>query len=424
VSITLVSKHDQVPLRYERVEAAWGNAVAGSPTVVTPSVADPRAGVRERAVQMQTGDVLDFGRLDLTRIDSISLRVCVTLPQPHVGPSRMELRELSPTGPSVIGTIDVGNDYPAGSPQTKSNFGWPNCWQLQPFPIDGPVTLRAPELFLALVSSASPVQVEYVDFNGTGAKAPDVVPVDPPGTQPMPFDAAHWAMTSCSIDDDGTVHNVPDTSPQGYAPAATGGLVGPAGCTMQYTQPLDNVLIRFEMKFGTFADNGAVLVNGHEVQMRIAGEWLVGGLYGNGAVASNGFLVPTQGQQAINSVTGTDLSGGGFPAERLKINSYDDWNEFEIVQLGARYIVRVNGRTVADSATIWPAPTAPYLFSVASQPQFGYDYQVHDRYDNSYSPSLSQPAAWSNLVWRNFRVYHCTSTTDPVCTTGVPGING
>jgi hypothetical protein len=71
---------------------------------------------------------------------------------------------------------------------------------------------------------------------------------------------------------------------------------------------------------------------------------------------------------------------------------------------------------------VWPAP-APYTFSVASQPQFGYDYQADIRYDNAQDPTLSQPAAWSNLVWRNFRYYQCTSSHDPVCAS-VPGVHG
>ena len=124
---------------------------------------------------------------------------------------------------------------------------------------------------LRTCASASPVQVEFVDFNGTGAKAPDVPPVDPPGTKSMPW--KQWTMSGCVIDDDGTVHNKPDTSATGYAPEATGGLVGPHGCTMDYAaHKLHNVMLRFEFKFGSFADNGAIMVGGHEVQMRIAGE--------------------------------------------------------------------------------------------------------------------------------------------------------
>jgi hypothetical protein len=284
--------------------------------------------------------------------------------------------------------------------------------------VDGPVTLRAPELYLVLVASASPVEVEYVDFNGTGAKAPDSPPADPAGMQPMPWN--QWTMSHCVVDDDGTVHNLPDQSPQGYAPAATGGLVGPAGCSMQYTtRKLHDVDIRFEVKFGSFADNGAVLVGGHEVQMRIAGEWMVGGLYGDGVTASNDYLIADQVQDA----TGRSFHGGGDPAQRLKINSYADWNEMEIVQIGARRTVRLNGRTVADSAPYGDGDPAPYTFSVAAQPQFGYDYQVNDRYDNWFFPSVSQPAGWSNLVWRNFRVYDCQSPTDPVCT-NVPDVHG
>jgi hypothetical protein len=413
IAITITSKADQVPLVYQRVHTAFAKVVSGSPTVVTPTVQDPRAGAREKAVEMHTGDAISLGRVDLTHIDAITLRLCITMTKPRMTPSLMELRERTPNGPSVIGTVDVADDYPLSSPQMHSlSDGWPNCWWLEPIPVNGTVTQRAPELFLTMDATVSPIQISYVDFNGTGAKAPDVAPKDPAGMTAMPW--SDWSMTHCVVDDDGTVRNDPDTSPVGYAPEVTGGLVGPAGCDMKYTKHrLHNVLLRFEFKFGSFADNGDIMVGGHEVQMRIAGEWLPGGLYGSVPPSS---FVPV----GIPDQLGVS-SGGGYPAERLKENSYSDWNEVEILQLGSHHVVRINGRTVADSTTAWPDP-APYTFSVGSQPQFGYDYRADIRYDNALVPQLNQPSSWSNLVWRNFRVYTCTSAADPIC--HLPGVHG
>src|SRR3954470_15752633 len=55
IDVALVSRHDRVPLRYERIELEYGHAAAGAPEVITPAVRDTRGGKRDRAVQMSTG---------------------------------------------------------------------------------------------------------------------------------------------------------------------------------------------------------------------------------------------------------------------------------------------------------------------------------------------------------------------------------
>ena len=416
VEIRLESSASAVPLRYERFELEHGQLPAGK-TPVEATIADPRAEPGDRVVELATGDVIGLGEVDLTGVGSISLRVCTPTPKPHLTPSLIELRQDRADGPVVLGPVDVSSSYPLGDPQTKSNFGWPNCWWLQPWPVEN-ATLGdgATDLFLVMAATATPVQISYIDFNGSGAKNPAVEPADPPDVVPMPLDDQHWSATGCVLEN-GTARNAGDTSPTGYLPEVTGGLVGPAGCRLDYRTDLENILVRFDVKFGSFADNGGVFVGGREVQMRLAGEFLTGGLFGDAITAANDWAAPDE----VDSVR--DFSGGGYPAQRLNVNSYDDWNHVEVVQLGARHIVRVNGRTVSDSDTAWPEPAAPYRFAVASQPQFGYDYTFSIRYDNAHFPAISEPSGWSNLVWRNFRYYQCTSASDPVCAGG-PSVDG
>ena len=418
LAIALVSKHDSVRLQYQRLELEHARPAAGSPQVVTPQVKDPRAGARDKAVEMGTGDVLSLGHVDMTRIYALSLRLCVPLTKPHVTPLLMEVRTDTPDGPPVVGPFDVASDWPWQA-STKANYGYPNCWQLQPWPVTGKVAGRAPELFLAVLAGATSVQVSSVDFNGTGAKVPDTPPTDPRGTKRiLGRGLAGWDHEGCRQDEDGTVRNERTSSLQGYTAIATFGFVGPSGCSLTYRPKVHNVLLRFELKLQDFGDNGGIFVGGHEIQLRQAGEWLTGGLLGNSisAAVTDGF-VPDQ----LDGMAG-DQSGGGDPASRLKLNSYPEWSQVEVVQVGARYVVRINGRTVTDSRTVWADPS-PYQLSLQSQPNFSYAYGVNGRFDSPLQPTVTRPSDWGNLSWRNVRLYQCRSVHDAVCTGG-PGVKG
>ena len=420
LAVALVSRHDSVQLQYQRLEVEHARPAAGSPTVVTPQIKDPRGGVRDRAMELATGDVVSLGHVDMTGIYALSLRLCVPLTKPHVTPLIMEVRTDTPDGPPVVGPFDVANDWPYQA-STKANDGFPNCWQLQPWPVTGKVAGRAPELFLAVVAGASPVQVSSVDFNGTGAKVPDVPPADPRGTKRV-FDGrtfTGWDQSDCVIDNDGTVRNQRDSSPTGLTAIATFGFVGPSGCSMTYKPKVHNVMLRFELKMQEFGDNGGIFVGGHEIQLRQAGEWLTGGLLGdNISAAVTESLLP---DEVVDDTMG-DQSGGGDPASRLKLNSSSDWSQVEVVQIGARFVVRINGRTVTDSSTVWADP-APYQLALKSQPNFSYTYGVNGRFDGPTQPTVDRPSDWGNLSFRNIRVYPCRSTHDPVCTSG-PGVKG
>jgi hypothetical protein len=409
LTVRVVSPADSVSLRYQRIEVDQGTPASGKPTAVTPPVRDPRAGPGDKAMSMSTGDVVSIGRVDLTKIYSVSLRVCVPQRKPHVTPTRVELRAGGPNAPSIIGTVDVADDL---NNANKSNFGWPNCWQTQPWPIINKVPGRDPALYVAVQLTALPIEISWMDVNGTGAKVPDAPPTDPAGTQRI-FEGSYagWTHSHCALDDDGSVRQAHTRSPENYAPLATEGFVGEQGCTMTYTaRKLHNVMIRFAYRMQSFEDNGAIYVGGHEIQMREAGEFLTGGIQGN--------TVP-------DALTGwaVDNPVSGYPAQRIKSNSYPDWSQIEIVQIGSRYIVRINGRTVTDCSTCLPDP-APYNFEFQSQPNFSYTYGVGFRMDTGpTNPVTDNPSNWGNLSFKNVRVYNCTSPTDPVCVGG-PGVNG
>src|SRR4051794_35079273 len=201
IGISVVSHDDQVPLRYQRIELEQGKVAAGAPKVVKPAVRDPRGGKRDRAMEMNSGDVVSIGRVDLSHIYSISLRVCTVLPKPHVSPTFVELRATAADGPSIVGPVDVNDDMVNAY---KSNYGWPNCWQLQPWPVTGKVPGRAPELFLAVTTAAGgPVQISYLDVNGTGAKIPEPAAADPRGTKTI-FNGKSfkgWDHSNCALDE-------------------------------------------------------------------------------------------------------------------------------------------------------------------------------------------------------------------------------
>jgi hypothetical protein len=210
--------------------------------------------------------------------------------------------------------------------------------------------------------------------------------------------------------DDGAVRPSHTRSPSNYAAIVSAGFVSEAGCSMTYTRrKLHNVSIRLDYRMQDFGDNGGVFIGGHEIQLREAGEWLTGGFLGS--------TLPT----ALTEFATSD-NGGGYPAQRVKSNTYPDWSRMEVVQIGARFIVRVNGRTVTDCRDCADDP-GKFELRLASQPGFSYRYGVGGRFDSTFYPDVSDPADWGNTWFRNVRVYDCRSAHDPVCVGG-PGVRG
>ena len=429
ISLQTVDGGQSLDLRYQRVEVDQGTTPDGDTPATVPSQ-DTRQGPSDMAVPMSTGDVVHLGKINLTDLYSVSLRVCVTLPKPHVSPSFMELREDTADGPSVIGRVDVADDV---NNPNKSNFGWPDCWQLQPWPIINGDKSGNHDLFLAMVATAGPVEVTYVDFNGTGA-AKEPERFEPgPSTMTTIFDPTNgisggWAIgDKCLVDSDGSVHQTHTTEPQNYAPLATFGFVGESGCSMTYNTQVHDVMIRFQYRLQDFEDNGAIYIDGHEIQMRQAGEWMTGGI--QGTTLPQALTNAVTNDPTLNEVT-------GYPAQRIKSNTFPAWSEIEIVQLGAHFVVRINGRTVTDCYADDNAKDClpdlrdadgnvkPWTFSMATQPNFSYHYGAGYRMDTGpNNPVTDDPSNWGNISFKNVRLYQCGAAVDDPCRT-VPGVNG
>ena len=396
IAISVVARHSQVQLRYLRVEVAQGKPAAGNPTLLPAH--DPRSPATDRAVEMSSGDTMDIGRVDLTKVNAISIRACLTGSIPaRATPIMFSLRENSPTGPALVGPRDIASDIFVAP--WNSDGGWDGCWFLEPSQITGVVDERAPELFVSLDASPLPVLINFIDFNGTGAKLPDVPPRDPPGSRVI-FDGRSfhgWSETGCAIRDKA---------------ARTASY--PNGCAMTYTaHKLHNVVIRLAFRFEDFNDNGGILVGGTEIQMREAGEWLVGGYYGQTRGQSE---LPTgvNGNCNFNFQVMWTYKACGYPANMNKVNVFPDWNQMEIVQLGAHYIVRVNGRTVTDAQAV--SDPAPYNLQLITQPEFAFHYALGGSFQQPYPPTVQGPDSWGNIWYSHIRVYPCASLTDPVCT--------
>jgi hypothetical protein len=243
-------------------------------------------------------------------------------------------------------------------------------------------------LFLAVTAAPEAILINAIDFNGTGAKVVDTPAVDPAGSQQI-FNGTsfnNWDASGCALTD----HAV---RTRNHA----------TGCTMTYTKSkLHNIKLRLEYRQQDFAANGGIFL-GSEIQMREPGEWLTGGYLGDQ------FTPALVGWAVDTPVTGS-------PAQRIKTNSYPDWSQIEIVQLGARYRVTINGRRVTDFVTPSGDP-APYDLQLVTQPEFSFEYGLSGRFDAPYPPVVTTPRSWGNVWYKNVRLYQCKSLTDPTCTT-------
>jgi hypothetical protein len=396
IDIAVVADHSRVPLRYVRLEADQAKPAAGQPTVVP--AADPRSPKTDKAMLMAPGDAIDLGRVDLTRINAVSVRACLTGGVPvKATPIMFTLHQDAPDGPAIVGPRDIASDMFVG-PWNDSN-GWVGCYFLAPSEITGTVVERAPHLYASIDAASSPVLVNFIDFNGTGAKIPERPPADPPGTQTL-FDGSSfkgWDHSGCALRD-GAVR----TSSH------------PSGCSMTYTKSkLHNVLIRLSFRLENFHDNGGIMVGGTEIQMRQAGEWLIGGYYG-----------PTRGQSVtpapapgcnFNFQVMFTYTACGYPANIDNVNVFPDWNQMDILQLGGHYVVRVNGRTVTDTYAADGDP-GKYALQIVTQPEFAFRYGIDGSFQQPWPPNVTQPDSWGNEWYDNVRVYRCHSAHDPVCT--------
>jgi hypothetical protein len=382
--IELVSNAGSLPLRYARIEVDQGEPAAGSPEVVAAGDQDTRG--NDNALAMDTGDVVGLGRLNVRKLDSMAFRFCVAgVPNPVlpgagvVVPERVE--------PSVV--VSLRQDAPNGAPLLKvdlshtlqnlsrlATLGFGGCYRLVPVPITGRAMEDAPELFLR-VEDAPPgaFTINSIDAGGSGAKQPARFPADPRGMRTI-FDGRSFdgmRQTGCALRD-GAVTN-----------ARTDDETEFSDCQMTYEKPVRNVVVRLELRRENFFDNGAVYLGpDQEIQLRSAGEYLPGGFFGQ------------------------------FAARWQKLGSFPDWSTLEIVQLGARHVVTVNGRTVTDVMSNAGAPE-PYELGFHTQPQWSYRAGVDQGFGNEGDPDVVTPSDWGAFWFRNIRILECASEEDLTC---------
>ena len=383
--IALGSNAGSVPLRYARIEVDQGEAVAGSPDVVAAGDQDTRE--PDNAMAMDAGDVVGLGRVNVRKADSLAFRFCVTgVPNPVlpgagvVVPERIEpsvvvsIRQDSPDGAPLLKSVDLSHTLQNTSRLATLGFG--GCYRLVPVPITGRPMEDAPKLFLR-VEEAPPgaFTLNSLDIAGTGAKEPARFPADPPGMRAI-FDGSSFdgmRQTGCALRD-GAVTNARGSDETEFA-----------DCQMTYEKPVRNVVVRLEMRRENFYDNGAVYLGlDQEIQLRSPGEYLPGGFFGQ------------------------------FAARWQKLTSFPEWSTMEIVQLGARHVVTINGRTVTDVMSKNGAPE-PYELGFHTQPQWSYRAGVDSGFGNEGDPDVVTPSDWGAFWFRNIRVLECSSEQDLTC---------
>ena len=385
IELALVAGDQSMPLRYQRIEVDQAETAAGSPQVVVGT--DPDTGPGDSVLAMATGDAVDLGRVDVEGIDSIALRMCIVgtpeladlapLSTRIDAPVRISVLQDSPGGPALVHGVDASSN-PTTWPRVQTlGFGG-TCWRLGTFPVTGRAAESAPRLFLKVdLALPGTFSVNSIDFNGTGARspsAPNWVTPDPPGMQTI-FDGTSfdgWRQTGCALRD-GAATNL-----------RTGDRTAFADCSMTHRARSTNRVIRLEVRRENFFDNGGIYVPA-EIQLRSVGEYLPGGYFEE------------------------------YAARWQKLNAWPAWSQVEIIQLGARYVVRLNGRTVTDHVAAGGAPRA-YPIQLVTQPIFSYRFGVSNGFGYELHPDLTTPDEWGAFWFRNVRVYECASADDPVCT--------
>lgn len=383
-AISLGSRAGRLPLRYARFEVDHGKPVAGSPTVVAANDQDTRGD--DNAVVMNKGDVISLGRANVRRIDSIAFRFCVAgAPNPVlpgagvVVPERAEpsavvsIRQESPDGVALLKPVDLSNTLQNFSRFATLGFG--GCYRLLPVPVTGRAIEKAPELFLKVEDAAPDAfTINSLDLAGTGAKLPTRLPRDPRRMRKIfngkSFDG--FTQSGCALRDRAVTN------------ARTGDDQEIGECRMTYSRPLRNVVLRLQLRREHFYDNAGIYLGDQEIQLRSAGEYLPGGFFGQ------------------------------FAARWQKLTSFPEWSTIEIVQLGARHVVTINGRTVTDVMRS-AGPPEPYELALVTQPQWSYRSGSETGFGNEGGSDTVTPSEWGAFWFRNIRLLECRSEKDIAC---------
>lgn len=393
LDVQLVSRQGVVPLRYARMEADFGDPAAGSPDVVPAD--DQDTGDRDRAVALDPGDAVSLGRVDLRRADGLAVRACVAgsdssaLP-PSAGllltPERVEpptyvsIRQDGPDGAPLMATTDIAASQPQEISRLSS-LGFGGCYRLVVLPITRRLQERAPELFLkAEVGTPGVLKVNSVDVTGTGAKVPVVAPPAVDGMRTL-FDGSSfdgWDASGCVLRD-GAATNLRAGNESEITP-----------CTITSRETYRDVVLRFRLRRENITDNAGIYLGvggdrgGQEIQLRSVGEYGPGGYFGQ------------------------------YAARWQKLSAFPDYDEIEVVQLGARHVISVNGRTVTDVLREGGAPE-PYLLRLTTQPEFSYRFGAEAGFGNEGSPDVGTPGELGAFWFKDVRVRRCDGPEDPVC---------
>ena len=383
LEIALVSRAGRVPLRFARMEVDLGTPAAGTPEIVPAE--DQDTGERDMAVAMDPGDAMALGPVNLRRADALAVRLCLpgedipTSGAPFATTQRSErphfisIRQDGPDGPPLIGPIDVASDPQELSRLSTLGFG--GCYRLVVLPFTRRLQEDAPELFLRSEDGdEGALRVNSVDVTGTGAKQPPGPARGRRRTETI-FDGTSfdgWSHENCVLRDGSAVN------------ARTADDNDISGCSMTWQRPLRDVVIRIRLRRENIYDNAGVYLGDQEIQMRSMGEYLPGGYFGH------------------------------FAARWQKLNVFPDWSEMEIVQLGARHVVTVNGRTVTDVMREG-GPPEEYKLNLIAQPEWSYRFGVDGGFGSEGFPDTTRPNELGAFWFREVRIIRCAGPEDPLC---------
>jgi hypothetical protein len=378
IDILLVGLGSRIPLRYARIEVDWGREDAETGT-------DPDTRPEDKVLPMASGASVDLGQANLAGVDAVAIRACIPRVEPtsafsddgsagalfgtDLDPVVVSIHQESPDGPELLHPVDISSTPASENRMSTAGYGG-TCWRLATVPLTGQALDGAPRLFLhADVAAPGMLVVNSVDVVGAGS-VPNWVTPDPAGMRTI-FDGTSfdgWDQTGCELRDGAAV------------PARGGDRASFYSCSMNYDQASSNQVIRLELRSRDFFDNGGIFIP-NEIQLRRVGEFGPGGYF------------------------------GAYAARFNKLRS-DAWSQMEIVQLGGRYVVRVNGRTVTDHDA-GTAP-APYRLRIGTQPTYSQHYGSSSGHGYEV-PDVNSPDEWGGFKFRNIRVYTCAGLDDPLC---------